>query len=227
MKIKHHFILSFVFIIAVSGCATDEYGNSRPMTDAETGALIGAVAGAAIGMTQKNRSGNKAIIIGAAGGAIAGGLVGHYMDSQKRDLLKVLKDEVNSGAITIEKLPKDKLRINMTSSTAFEVNSAVLKPGYHSTLNKIANVLNRYGKTELLIVGHTDSTGTAAYNQTLSLKRANAVSDYLARNKVIHQRLNTHGQGESQPVASNSTEQGRRLNRRVEIIVVPIVSEEE
>lgn len=227
MNIRRHFILPLTFIIAVSGCATDEYGNQRSMTDAETGALIGAVAGAAIGMTQKNRSGNKAIIIGAAGGAIAGGLVGHYMDSQKKDLLKVLKDEVNSGSITIDKLPKDKLRINMTSSTAFEVNSADLKAGYHSTLNKIAKVLNRYGKTELLIVGHTDSTGASAYNQTLSLKRANAVSQYLARSKVIPQRLNTHGQGEDQPVASNKTEQGRRLNRRVEIIVVPIVTEEE
>jgi len=226
MKNKRLLLLSFAFAIAVSGCATDEYGNSRPMTDAETGALIGAVTGAAIGMTQKNRSGNKAIIIGAAGGAIAGGLVGHYMDSQKRDLLKVLKNEVDSGSITIDKLPKDQLRINMTSSTAFEVDSATLKPGFYSTLDKMANVLNRYGKTELMIIGHTDSTGTEAYNQSLSLKRANAVSQYLSRNKVIPQRLNTHGQGETQPVASNRTEQGRQLNRRVEIIVVPIVAAE-
>lgn len=226
MNIKYSFILSLAIVLGVSGCATDEYGNQRPMTDAEKGALIGAVAGAAIGLTQKHRSGNKAIIIGAAGGAIAGGLVGHYMDSQKKDLLKVLKPEIDNGSITISKLPQNRLKINMTSTTAFEINSAILKPGYYSTLEKIANVLNRYGKTELLIVGHTDSTGSESYNQALSLRRADAVGNFLAQKKVIPQRLNTYGQGERQPVASNKTAEGRRLNRRVEIIVVPIIAEE-
>ena len=218
-------IIVLILALVLSGCATDEYGNSRPMTDAEKGAIIGAVAGAAIGLTQKKKSGNKAIIIGAAGGAIAGGLVGNYMDSQKKDLLKALKQETDSGAIRIDKLPQNRLRINMTSATAFEVNSSALKTGYDSTLDKIANVLNRYGKTELLIVGYTDSTGSASYNQSLSVRRANAVSDYLLRQRVIQERLSTFGKGESHPVASNSTEQGRQLNRRVEIIVVPIVQE--
>jgi len=218
-------IFILISLLALSGCATDEYGNSRPLTDAEKGAIIGAVTGAAIGLTQKKKHGNKAIIIGAAGGAIAGGLVGNYMDKQKKDLIKVLKQETDSGAIRIDELPQNRLRINMTSATAFGVNSSALKQSYQPTLGKIANVLNRYGKTELLIIGHTDSTGSNSYNQSLSVRRANAVSDYLLRQRVIQQRLSTFGKGENNPVASNRTEQGRQLNRRVEIIVVPVVAE--
>ncbi len=218
-------VLFFALIIGLAGCAKDEYGNTRPLTDAEKGAIIGAAVGAGIGLTQKKKHGSKAVVIGAVGGGIAGGLVGNYMDSQKKDLEKVLAPEMANGAISLHKLEQHRLRISMTSATAFDVNSTQIKSGFYSTLDKIAKVLNKYGKTELLIVGHTDSTGSEQYNQTLSEQRAQSVYQYLQGRGVIHQRLNAYGKGELEPVATNATEQGRRLNRRVEIIVVPLVAQ--
>lgn len=212
-------------VVALTGCAKDEYGNSRPLTDAEKGALIGAAVGAGVGLTQKKKHGNKAVLIGAVGGGIAGGLVGNYMDSQKKDLEKVLSPEISSGAINLQPMEQHRLRISMTSATAFDVNSTQIKPGFNSTMDKIAKVLNKYGKTELLIVGHTDSTGSDQYNQTLSENRAQSVQQYLQARGVIQQRLSAYGKGEHEPVASNASEDGRRQNRRVEIIVVPLVQE--
>lgn len=208
--------------MAMSACTTDQYGNSRPMTDTERGALIGAGVGALLGIaTSSNKK--KGAVLGAVGGAIAGGLVGYYMDSQQKDLEKQLQTELDNGSIRLEKQPKHSLRISMTSATAFDVNSQSIKTGFYSTMNKIAKVLNKYGKTELMIVGHTDSTGSAAFNQTLSEKRANAVNRYLLQQKVISQRLSTFGKGEQHPIATNDTTEGRRKNRRVEIYVVPLV----
>jgi len=224
MTIKYSAWL-LALVIALAGCAKDEYGNTRPLTDAEKGALIGAAVGAGIGLTQKKKHGNKAVVIGAVGGGIAGGLVGNYMDSQKKDLEKVLAPEMASGAINLQPMDQHRLKISMTDATAFEVNSAQIKRGFNSTMDKIAKVLNKYGKTELLIVGHTDSTGSEQYNQTLSEQRAQSVYQYLQARGVIHQRLNAYGRGELEPVASNATNEGRRLNRRVEIIVVPLVQQ--
>jgi len=213
------------FSIAISGCARDQYGNERPLTDAEKGAMIGAIVGAGIGLTQKKKHGNKAVLIGAVGGAVSGGLVGNYMDSQKKDLEKALQPEMNKGVIHLQKLEQHRLLISMTSETAFDVDQTVIKPGFHYSMNKMAKILNKYGKTELLIIGHTDSTGSAKYNQHLSERRADAVRQYLLNVKVVPQRLSAYGKGESQPVASNANAAGRRLNRRVDIIVVPIVAD--
>ncbi len=202
-------------------CATDEYGNSRPMTDAERGALIGAGVGALLGLTAKNK--NRGVVIGAVGGALAGGFVGTYMDNQKQDLEKVLKEDVSNGSIVITTLPKEQLMVRMTDATAFNVNSSQIKFGFHRTLNKMAKVLNKYGKTELIIVGHTDSTGTKHYNQKLSERRASAVMAYMRNKKVLVQRLSSYGKGELHPISNNSSAQGRTQNRRIEIYVVPLV----
>jgi outer membrane protein OmpA-like peptidoglycan-associated protein len=113
----------------------------------------------------------------------------------------------------------------MTAQTAFDFDSTAIKPGFQSTMDKIANVLVRYGKTHLTVVGHTDSVGSNQYNQTLSERRSGAVTDYLRAKGVIPQRLASVGQGENSPRASNATEEGRRLNRRVEIVVEPIVAD--
>lgn len=212
------------FSIGLSGCAKDEYGNARPMTDTEKGAIIGAVVGAGIGLTQKKKHGNKAVLIGAVGGALTGGVVGNYMDSQKKDLEKALRPEMDKGAISLQKLEQNRLLISMTSETAFDVNATQIKSGFHYSMNKTAKILNKYGKTELLIIGHTDSTGSEKYNQGLSERRAVAVEQYLIDRKVVLQRLSSYGKGETQPVASNATAAGRRLNRRVDILVVPIVA---
>jgi len=213
------------FAAVTTGCATDEYGNPRPMTDAQKGAIIGAASGAVVGALAKKDSRSKGALIGAVGGGIAGGAVGTYMDSQKKDLEKVLAPEVQAGAIDIQKVNQDNLLITMTSQTSFDFDSTAIKPGFYTTMDKIANVLIRYGKTHLTIVGHTDNVGTNQYNQTLSEHRAQAVNDYLRNKGVLVQRLEFVGRGETAPRATNATEEGRRLNRRVEIVVEPIVAD--
>jgi len=219
------YFIAAAFTAVITGCATDEYGNPRPMTDAQKGALIGAASGAAIGALAKKDKRSKGALIGAVGGGLAGAAVGSYMDSQKRDLEKVLAPEVQAGAINIAKVNQNNLLVTMTSQTAFAFDSAEISTGFRSTMDKIANVLVRYGKTHLTIVGHTDNVGTHQYNQTLSERRSGAVADYLRAKGVIPQRLVSLGQGETSPRATNATEEGRRLNRRVEIMVEPIVVE--
>jgi len=213
------------FAVFSTSCATDEYGNRRPMTDAEKGALIGAASGAVIGALAKKDKRTKGALIGAVGGGLAGAAVGTYMDSQKKDLEKVLAPEVQAGAINIAKVDQNNLLITMTAQTAFDFDSTAIKSGFQSTMDKIANVLVRYGKTHLTVVGHTDNVGTHQYNQTLSERRSGAVADYLRSKGVISQRLVSVGQGENTPRATNATEEGRRLNRRVEIVVEPIIAD--
>jgi len=178
------------------------------------------VLGAAV---SKNHRG-QGMLIGAVGGGLAGGAVGYYMDSQKKDLEKALAPERDAGAIQIEKLPQNALRVTMTDQTAFAVDSAEIKPRFHSSMDKISTVLNKYGKTELNIVGYTDSTGSAQHNQALSERRAQAVQSYFLQHNVVPQRLSAQGQGENSPRASNATDEGRQLNRRVEINIIPIVA---
>lgn len=224
-KVSTSTIVSLSFALVLSACATDEFGNRRPLTDTEKGAMIGAATGALLGAVVKKDKKKKGILIGAVGGGIAGGLVGHYMDNQKKDLEKLLAPEQSAGAIQIEKLPDNALRVTMTSQTAFAVNSSEINSAFRSTMDKIGVVLKRYGKTVLTIAGHTDSTGSEQYNQSLSNQRARAVHQYFAQQGVIPQRLESFGKGESEPRASNASAQGRQLNRRVEIFIVPIVEE--
>ena len=218
------FTLIAAFAAVTSGCATDEFGNPRPMSDAQKGAIIGAVSGAAIGGIANKSNRNRGALIGAIGGGIAGAGVGSYMDSQKKDFEKVLASEVKAGAIEIQKINQNSLLVTMTAQTSFDFNSTTIKPGFYTSMDKIANVLVRYGKTHLTVIGHTDSVGADQYNQTLSESRAMAVSDYLRNKGVLVQRLEAMGRGESAPRASNDTEDGRRLNRRVEILIEPIVA---
>ena len=225
MKRTIVYFIAAAFTAVITGCATDEYGNRRPMTEAEKGALIGAASGAVIGALAKKDKRGKGALIGAVGGGLAGAAVGTYMDSQKKDLEKVLAPEVQGGAIQVQKVDQNNLLITMTAQTAFDFDSTEVKPGFHSTMDKIANVLVRYGKTHLTIVGHTDNVGTHQYNQTLSERRSGAVADYLRTKSVIPPRLVSVGQGEISPRATNATEEGRRLNRRVEIVVEPIVAD--
>ncbi|MBI3545148.1 MAG: OmpA family protein [Gammaproteobacteria bacterium] len=221
-------VTTFIIIAALAagaGCVTDEYGNRLPLNNTQKGAMIGAASGAVVGALAKKNGRNKGALIGAVGGGLAGAGVGAYMDSQRKDLEKVLASEVQAGAIQIQKVNQNNLLITMTAQTAFDFNSTEIKPGFYGTLDKTANVLVRYGKTHLTIVGHTDNVGSNEYNQNLSERRAQAVNDYLNNKGVIPQRLAFSGRGETAPVATNATEEGRRLNRRVEIIVEPIVAD--
>jgi outer membrane protein OmpA-like peptidoglycan-associated protein len=204
-------------LAALGGCASD-----YRYSDRETGTILGAVGGAVIGATAYRKNRTKGAVVGAVGGALAGGVVGRYMDDQKRDLEKNLAREIQSGQARIEKLPNDVVRITMTNQTAFETDSADIKPGFHSTMDKLADVVVRYGKTTLTVVGHTDDVGSNAYNQQLSERRALSVARYLESKQVDSMRLATAGKGETQPVAPNASDSGRQANRRVEIYVEPV-----
>ena len=206
--------------VALAGCAADQPLGS--MGHREAGALIGAVGGAVVGAVAYDRNRTKGAVVGAVGGALAGGAVGRYMDDQKRDLEKNLASEIKLGQARVDKLPNDVVRITMTSQTAFETNSANIKPGFHSTMDKVADVVVRYGKTTLTVVGHTDDVGSNAYNQSLSERRALSVAQYLESKRVDSMRLATAGKGETQPRSTNNTESGRQENRRVEIYVEPV-----
>ncbi len=214
--------LALACVFGLGACATDEYGQRMPMSDTAKGGMIGAGVGAAVGALVANKHG-KGAIIGAVGGGIAGALVGKYMDDQKRDFQKVLQPEIASGAITLQAQPDNQLVVSMTGGTAFDTGSDRIKAAFYPSLDKIAGVVNRYGKTQLAIVGHTDSTGALQMNMDLSQRRAGAVQDYLLSRQVIPQRLSATGVGPNQPRADNATEAGRALNRRVELTILPVV----
>jgi len=210
--------------VVVSGCTSDgSASGKRPMTNMETGAVVGAVGGAVVGAVAYKKNRTRGAIIGAVGGGLAGGAVGAYMDSQKKDLERNLGKEIQAGQVHVQKLSNNVVRITMTNQTAFDVNSTDIKPSFNSTMDKLADVVIRYGKTTLTIVGHTDNTGAADYNQKLSEGRALSVARYLEAKDVNPLRIATSGKGETQPFASNSSESGRQANRRVEIYVEPVV----
>ena len=214
---KKHLLTVIAASVALAACA------DRPLTYTETGAIIGAASGAVIGAAAYKKNRTKGAVIGAVGGGLAGGAVGSYMDAQKRDLEKNLAPEIKAGQAKVQKLSESVVLVTMTNQTAFEVDSAVVKTGFNSTMDKLADVVVRYGKTTLTVVGHTDSTGTAAHNQRLSEQRALSVAQYLESRRVNGMRLATAGKGETQPIASNATETGRQANRRVEIYVEAVV----
>jgi outer membrane protein OmpA-like peptidoglycan-associated protein len=220
---QRSFASILVLGIALAGCADQGGFSNRPLESWESGALIGAGIGGVLGAVAYKRDRTDGALIGVVGGGLAGGAVGAYMDSQKRDLEKNLSKEIHAGQAKVETLPNHVVRITMTNQTAFDTNSADIKPGFDSTMDKLADVVVRYGKTSLTVVGHTDNVGSNDYNQKLSERRARAVAQYFESKRVNAMRLATSGKGESQPVASNSSESGRQANRRVEIYVEPVV----
>jgi len=211
-----------VLAIALAGCEGIPKPSDRPFENWEKGAAIGAIGGAVIGATAYKKDRTKGAVVGAVGGGLAGAAVGSYMDSQKRDLEKNLAQEIQSGQAKVDKMPNDVVRITMTSQTAFDTNSTAVKQGFYTTLDKLADVVVRYNKTTLTVVGHTDNVGADSYNQDLSQRRAHSVAQYFESKRVNAVRLATAGKGEKEPVASNSSEAGRQLNRRVEIYVEPV-----
>lgn len=220
MKAIQHGMTSIAVLLAVAGCAAD--GSMPTMGHREMGTIIGAAGGAVIGAVAYDKNRTKGALIGAVGGALAGGAVGRYMDDQKRDLEKNLANEIKTGVAKVEKLPNDVVRVTMTNQTAFDFNSTEIKSGFYSTMDKLADVVVRYNKTALTVVGHTDNVGSDSYNQKLSEQRALSVARYLEGKRVHSMRLATSGKGESQPLASNNSESGRQANRRVEIYVEPV-----
>ncbi len=210
-----------IALLLLSGCATTTgYDNTKK--GAGIGVLVGAVSGAIIGYQQDPSGGalRGALIGGAAGGAIGAG-AGYYMDKQQAEFERQLASERAQNQIEIERQQNEILKLTMSSEVSFDFNSARLKSTFYSSLNKIADIMVRYPQTQIIVAGHTDSIGSEQYNLELSLRRANAVADYLISHGVASGRMGTEGRGELQPIASNATEEGRSRNRRVEIYVVP------
>jgi outer membrane protein OmpA-like peptidoglycan-associated protein len=212
-------IMMLAVALPLSACTTNpETGNKR-ISKTVIGGVGGALGGYLLGDLIGGRRDRTEKILGAGIGAIAGAGVGYYMDEQER---KLRRQTAGTGVgVTRE---GNELVLDMPSEVTFAVNSSNLDPTFRSTLDKVASTLTEYEKTYVDVLGHTDSTGSDAYNQTLSEQRANTVSGYLAGRGVKQARLATKGYGESQPRASNTTEEGRAQNRRVEIRLVPVTS---
>ena len=218
--------VAIALIVGVTaGCAADGGKGVGTMNRpyAEPGILLGAAGGAILGAAAYSSNRSRGALIGAIGGGIAGGLVGNYMDRQRQDLQKALAKEIQLKQARIDEMPNHTLRVTMTGDTGFNTNSSDIKPGFHTTMDKIADVVTRYGKTTLTVAGHTDDVGSAQYNQALSERRARAVAQYLESHRVDAVRLAIVGKGESMPIASNTSDSGRAENRRVEIYVEPVV----
>jgi len=180
----------------------------------EQGAVIGATAGGIIGGVIGNKAGNTALgaIIGAAVGGAAGAYIGRYMDNQAEEMQRDLE-----GA-KIERIGEG-IKVTFDSGILFDVNESTLQNAARINLEKLALILNKYEDTEIVIEGHTDATGPEDHNMDLSLRRAQSVANYLTTNQVLPMRLNTMGYGETQPIDSNETVDGRQNNRRVEVAI--------
>jgi outer membrane protein OmpA-like peptidoglycan-associated protein len=211
-----------VMTVFLSGCKTlDAYTREEKTSSATKGALIGAAAGIVVGLI----SGDDAVerrqhaLIGAGIGALAGGSIGYYMDKQEA----LLRAELEGTGVSVVRRG-DTIILNMPGHVTFATNSSDLSPAFFDVLSSVGKVLAEYEQTVVEVAGHTDSTGSEAYNQGLSERRANTVSSYLSVQGVIDQRLITLGLGESWPVADNSSTAGRQANRRVEITMVPVTA---
>ena len=190
-----------------------------PSRNVWTGAAAGAILGAGAG-TLAGGDDTRNAAIGAAVGAIAGAAVGDYMDKQER----ALREQTAGTGIGVER-QGDQIALTMPSSITFDVNSASIKPDFYATLNDVATTLVDYPSTAVDVVGYASSDGPEDYNLDLSQRRADAVQSYLVAQGVASVRLQATGMGEANPIADNSTEEGRRANRRVEIILTPVVDE--
>lgn len=216
-------VLTVVVIAAmtVTACTTiNPYTREEQTSKAAKGALIGAAIGAVAGVVSgdDSRERRKRALIGAGIGGIAGAGVGYYMDVQEARL----RAELEATGVSVVRMG-DNIVLSMPGNVTFDVNQADIKANFYPVLDSVAKVLNEYEKTLVEIAGHTDSTGTDAINQPLSERRAASVSAYLQSRQVLAMRLASFGLGSKYPVADNATSEGRQLNRRVEITLVPIV----
>jgi len=195
-----------VLVLASVSCST--------WTRQQKGAAIGVAAGGALGSLIGNKAGNTAVgtILGAMVGGTAGAFIGKYMDDQAAEMEKDL-----AGA-KIERVGEG-IKVTFDSGLLFDIDKATLRPASQEQLSKLAVILNKYNDTNILLEGHTDSTGTAEHNLQLSRMRAESVGNYLTGIGVSPARFTITGYGKEQPIAQNATVEGRQLNRRVEVAI--------
>ncbi|MHB8837399.1 MAG: OmpA family protein [Gemmatimonadaceae bacterium] len=179
------------------------------------GALVGAGVGGAVGAVVGNQTGSTArgAIIGAAVGGLTGGIIGHQMDQQAKEI----KQEIPGAEV---QRVGEGIQVTFASSMLYDFDSDVVLSQAAANLRNLAASLGKFPNTDILIVGHTDATGSADYNQGLSQRRATAAANYLIAQGVASTRVRTAGRGEMEPIATNDSELGRQTNRRVEIAIV-------
>ena len=205
-------IMSVAALSLLAACATDPYTGQSKVSNTAWGTGIGAAVGAGIGALV---GGEKGALIGAGVGAVGGAATGGYMDVQASKL----RQELLGTGVQVQEM-NGQVRLIMPSNITFATDSAVFQTSFNRVLDSVAKVLKEYDQTLVQVVGYTDNTGSLAYNNQLSLKRAQAVATYLQNRGVSDSRLSVMGMGPNNPIASNSTAAGREQNRRVEITLI-------
>ena len=171
---------------------------------------------------KKNRTASA--IVAAVGGGLSNGAVGPYMESYQQDLHKTLQEEIRTGIARVDKLPHNVVRIQVSARLAFDPDSSSIKPNFYTTMDKLADAVNRYGKTTLTVVVYPEGKSSAKRNQKLPQQRALSVARYLEGKEVDPVRLATSGRSGLDSAAGNSADSGRRLNRTLEILVEPVLA---
>lgn len=201
--------------LALAGVVVLTLGACKSFGAREGGGIIGAAAGATVGGVVGNQTGSTArgALIGAIVGGTAGAIIGHQMDQQAKEL------QLQIPGATVERVGEG-IQVTFASGLLYDFDSDVIRDAAGENLRNLANSLEKFPNTVLLIVGHTDALGSSSYNQDLSARRALAASRYLGARGVASTRLRTSGRGELEPIATNDTEYGRSLNRRIEVAII-------
>ena len=218
MKNTRLFVSSFaaLSLLSVSACVTDPNSGEKKVSRTAMGGVGGAVLGGLLGGVIGGKTGR---IVGAGIGGVAGGVVGYKMDQQ----IKELKEQTAGSGVDVTEVDGgNAILVNLPDGVTFDVGSATLQPAFRATLDQVATSLQQYPNSLIDVYGHTDSTGSDAFNQTLSENRARTVANYLVSQGVGAARVRSQGFGETMPVASNDSVDGRAKNRRVEIKIVPV-----
>lgn len=218
-------LITIIGLTTLSGCTTyDAYTGEEKTSNTAKGAGIGAGVGAVLAyLANKDESSkkrNKRVLAAAGIGAIAGGSVGYYMDSQEAELRKTLR----STGVSVER-DGDNINLIMPGNITFVTNGHDLNAEFYEVLDSVVIVLQKFDKTIIVAAGHTDSKGSNDYNQKLSERRAKSVALFLLSKGVVEARIEAVGFGEGEPIADNTTAEGRSLNRRVELTLVPITED--
>ncbi|HEX8252649.1 MAG TPA: OmpA family protein [Thermoanaerobaculia bacterium] len=206
--------IASLLIALMATTAFADVATSRDKT--KKGAVIGGVAGAIAGAIIHNNRGSgnakRGAVVGGVVGAATGAIVGAMMDKQERELRQI-------EGIDVTRTDEDELKVTVNNEILFDFNSAALRSSSRDELREMADVFEKYGETTIVVAGHTDSVGSASYNDRLSDRRADAVANFLVNQGVRGSRIDAVGHGESRPKASNATSSGRQQNRRVELFV--------
>ncbi len=215
-KMKRLLILTLILSMCALGCATPQ---NKKEKGTRIGVLAGAVAGALLG--QAIGGDTAGTLIGAGIGAAAGGMIGRKVGSNMDQQEAAMRKQLAAVEAANIQRNADMLAVTFKADALFDVDSAALKAGAFDEIQRVATVLNQYPQTKIIVAGHTDSTGSEAHNLKLSERRSMSVKNALVGQGVSPTRITTVGFGASTPIANNSTESGRQLNRRVVVTIKP------